>query len=375
MQMSQPGLYIHVPFCETKCGYCDFYSVTSLSDIPEYIKAILEEISLYGHDFKCFDTIYIGGGTPSLLSPAALSEILTQARNTFSIADDAEITVEVNPADAHPHFLTSLRRTGVNRLNIGIQSFDENILRFLERRHTPKQALQSIAQARAAGFDNIGLDLIYGIPDQSLLSWKDTLSWALSFEPEHLSCYQLSLEDDTPLGRRHQKGEFALPDEDGQSDFFLTTADILEETGYLHYEVSNFARDESCKSRHNQKYWRHIPYLGLGPAAHSFSGQRRWWNHRSIKQYLLDILEGRRPVEGSEQLTLSQKRLETCFLGLRTGEGVSMQHFSEQQNTPYTEKRKLLDELVRQGLIVIRDGFLKPTRRGLAVADRLALIL
>jgi oxygen-independent coproporphyrinogen-3 oxidase len=375
MQMAQPGLYIHVPFCETKCGYCDFYSVTSLSDIPEYIKAVLEEISLYSHDFKCFDTIYIGGGTPSLLSCSALSEILAQARDTFSIAADAEITVEVNPADAHPHFLTSLRRTGVNRLNLGIQSFDESILRFLDRRHTPRQALESIAQTRSAGFNNIGLDLIYGIPDQSLLSWKDTLSLALSFEPEHLSCYQLSLEGDTPLGRRHQNGEFALPDEDGQVDFFMTTADILEDAGYLHYEVSNFARDESCKSRHNQKYWRHIPYLGIGPAAHSFFSERRWWNHRSIKQYLLELQKGKRPVEGSEQLTLSQKRLETCFLGLRTGDGIPMRHFSEQQNTPHPEKSKILDELVRQGLIVIRNGFLKPTRRGLAVADRLALIL
>lgn len=375
MQMAQPGLYIHVPFCETKCGYCDFYSVTSLSDIPEFIKAILEEMSLYVHDFDCFDTIYIGGGTPSLLSGASLSEMLTQAGNTFSIAADAEITVETNPADTHPNFLTSLRRTGVNRLNLGIQSFDEDVLRFLDRRHSHKQALESIKQARAAGFDNIGLDLIYGIPNQSLLSWKNTLTRALSFEPEHLSCYQLGLGDDTPLGHRHKNGEFALPDEDGQVDFFMTTADILEEAGYLHYEVSNFARDESSKSRHNQKYWRHSPYLGLGPAAHSFSGQRRWWNHRSLKQYLIDLREGRRPVEGFEQLTLSQKRLETCFLGLRTGEGIPMQHFSDQQNTASPEKRKNLDDMVRQGFIIIRDGFLKPTRRGLAVADRLALML
>jgi oxygen-independent coproporphyrinogen-3 oxidase len=375
MQMAQPGLYIHVPFCETKCGYCDFYSVTSLSDIPDYIKAIVEEMSLYVHNFDCFDTIYIGGGTPSLLSGAALSEMLTQARNTFSIAADAEITVEVNPADTHPNFLESLQRTGVNRLNLGIQSFDENVLRFLDRRHSHKQALESIEQARTAGFDNIGLDLIYGIPNQSLLSWKNTLTRALSFEPEHLSCYQLSLGDDTPLGRRHQDGEFALPDEDGQIDFFMTTADILEEAGYLHYEVSNFARDESCKSRHNQKYWRHSPYLGLGPAAHSFFAEKRWWNHRSIKQYLRDLREGRRPVEGSEQLTHSQKRLETCFLGLRTGEGIPMQHFAEQQHSPRPGKSTAPDELVRQGFIVIQDGFLKPTRRGLAVADRLALML
>jgi oxygen-independent coproporphyrinogen-3 oxidase len=376
MQMSKPGLYIHVPFCETKCGYCDFYSLTSLSDIPKYIKAILEEMSLYGHVFKCFDTIYIGGGTPSLLSPAALSEMLTQARNTFSIADDAEITVEVNPGDVHLPFLTSLRQMGVNRLNIGIQSFDDDILRFLDRRHTCEQAIHSIEQARAAGFDNIGLDLIYGIPDQSLLSWKDTLSRALSFEPEHLSCYQLSLENDTPLGRRHQNGELTLPYEDEQAELFMMTSDILTGAGYLHYEVSNFAREERCKSRHNQKYWRHIPYLGLGPAAHSFFAEKRWWNHRSVKQYLFDLREGKRPVEGAEQLTPSQQRLETFFLSLRTKEGIPLQQVLERhENMPLADNAKVLDNLVQHGLIVIQDGFLKPTRRGLAVADRLALML
>ncbi|MBA4396075.1 MAG: coproporphyrinogen III oxidase [Syntrophus sp. (in: bacteria)] len=376
MQMAQPGLYIHVPFCETKCGYCDFYSVTSLSDIPEYIKAVLKEIALYRSDFNFFDTIYIGGGTPSLLTGDDVSEILLHICNTFTIAADAEITVEVNPADARPHFLTSIRQAGVSRLNLGIQSFDENILRFLGRRHSRKQAIQSIEQARTAGFDNIGFDLIYGIPDQSILSWKDTLSRALSFEPEHLSCYQLSLEDDTPLGRGNQSGDFVLPDEDGQIDFFMTTADILEKAVYLHYEVSNFARNESCKSRHNQKYWRHIPYLGLGPAAHSFSGQKRWWNHRSLMQYLLDLREGRRPVEGSEQLTPSQQRLESSFLALRTKEGVPLQHFLERHNDmPVAEEAKVLDNLVQHGLMVIQDGFLKPTCRGLAVADRLAVIL
>ncbi len=374
--MTRPGLYIHVPFCEKKCAYCNFYSVTSLNDIPEYVNAVLKELSLYNRYFSFFDTIYFGGGTPSLLSAAALSDILIHVHSTFTIAADAEITAEINPGDADLHFLVSLRQMGVNRLNIGIQSFDEDILRFLDRRHTRKQAIHSIEQARAAGFDNIGLDFMYGIPDQSLLSWKGTLSQALSFHPEHLSCYQLSLEDDTPLGRRHQNNEFALPCEDEQAELFMLTSDILTGAGYLHYEVSNFARDDGFKSRHNQKYWRHVPYLGIGPAAHSFSGQRRWWNHRSVKQYLLDLREDRRPLEASETLTLSQQRLETSFLGLRTGEGIPLQHFSEQhENMSPCEREKVLDLLVQQGLIVVRDGFLKPTLRGLAVADRLALML
>jgi oxygen-independent coproporphyrinogen-3 oxidase len=374
--MTRPGLYIHVPFCEKKCAYCNFYSVTSLNDIPDYVNAVLKELSLYDRDFSFFDTIYFGGGTPSLLSAAALSDVLIHVRKTFTIAADAEITAEINPGDADLQFLVSLRKMGVNRLNIGIQSFDEDILRFLDRRHTREQAIHSIEQARAAGFDNIGLDFMYGIPDQSLLSWKGTLSQALSFHPEHLSCYQLSLEDDTLLGRRHRNNEFALPGEDEQAELFMLTSDILTGAGYLHYEVSNFSRDDRFKSRHNQKYWRHVPYLGIGPAAHSFSGQRRWWNHRSVKQYLLDLREDRRPLEASETLTLSQQRLEASFLGLRTGEGIPLQYFSEQQEdmSPH-EREKVLELLVQQGLIVVRDGFLKPTRRGLAVADRLALML
>jgi len=374
--MTRPGLYVHVPFCEIKCGYCNFYSITSQSLIPEYIKALLEEVSLYCDEFYYFDTIYIGGGTPSLLSPAALSDILQQARNTFTIAADAEITLEVNPADARLDFLTALRQMGVNRLNIGIQSFDENILRFLNRRHTPEQARHAIACARTAGFDNIGLDFMYGIPGQSPVSWSVALSQALSFHPEHLSCYQLSLEAGTPLGRRYQNGEFALPGEDEQVDLFMMTSDILENAGYLHYEVSNFARDESFKSRHNQKYWRHTPYLGVGPAAHSFSGNRRWWNHRSVKQYLFDLGEGRRPVEDAEVLTPVQQRMETSLLGLRTREGIPFRSFSEPQgDLNPVEKERVLNDLVQEGLIVIENGYLKPTRRGLAVADRLALML
>lgn len=374
--MTRPGLYVHVPFCEKKCTYCNFYSVTSLKNIPEYVNAVIKELSLYNRDFTYFDTIYFGGGTPSLLSAAALSDILLHVRNTFTIAADAEITVEINPGDADLHFLLSLRQMGVNRLNIGIQSLDEDILRFLGRRHTREQAIHSIEQARAAGFDNIGLDFIYGIPDQSLLSWKGALSQALSFHPEHLSCYQLTLESDTPLGRRHQNNEFALPDEDEQAELFRLTSDILTGAGYLHYEVSNFARDDRFKSRHNQKYWRHDLYLGIGPAAHSFSEQRRWWNHRSVKQYLLDLREDKRPFEASETLTLSQLRLEASFLALRTGEGIPLQHFAEQHETMSPrEREKVLELLVQQGLIVIQNGFLKPTRRGLAVADRLALML
>ena len=378
--MFRPGLYIHIPFCQSKCGYCNFYSIEPTGSLSEYINALLEELSLYSCEFSFFDSIYIGGGTPSLLLPEAFSEILDQARKIFTIAKNTEITVEINPADTSLHFLTTLRQTGVNRLNIGIQSFDADILCFLDRRHTAEQATQSIEQARMAGFDNIGLDFIYGIPYQSIHSWKKTLSQALSFHPEHLSCYQLTLENETPLGRRCQKGEFTLPDEEIQAEFFMTTSEIIEAAGYQHYEVSSFARNDTFRSRHNQKYWQHIPYLGIGPAAHSFSGNKRWWNHRSVEHYLIDVREGRRPVEGFERLTPAQKKFETVFLGLRTSRGLALKHYTKYAegdivSSSQQEKERTLNHLIQQGLVVIRDGFIKPTCKGLAIADRLALIL
>jgi oxygen-independent coproporphyrinogen-3 oxidase len=374
--MEHPGLYIHVPFCKSKCGYCDFYSVTGLNDIPEYIKALLEEISIYSNENWHFDSVYIGGGTPSLLDPADIAKILTRLRKNFPIAADAEITLEANPADIHGLFLTSLRQAGINRLNLGIQSFDDCMLHFLGRRHTAIQAIESIRQARTVGFDNIGLDLIFGIPGQTLEAWQNTLYEALALLPEHLSCYQLNLENHTPLGQRHGQNEFSLPNEEQQYVFLAATADILEDAGYVQYEISSFARDGGYKSRHNGKYWRHIPYLGLGPAAHSFSGSRRWWNHASLKSYLSDLGAGRRPVAGEELLTAAEYKLETRFLALRTREwaplGIIMERHEGADDGP---KNEIMDELEKQGFIVVRDGYFQPTRRGLAVADRLALIL
>jgi oxygen-independent coproporphyrinogen III oxidase len=374
--MTTPGLYIHIPFCEKKCGYCNFFSVTSREDVPEFVKALLDEISLYKNDYSTFDSIYIGGGTPSILPAHDLAEILAHTRRSFVIPADTEITVEVNPADVHLKYLNFLRQAGVNRLNMGVQSFDGQVLAFLGRRHSVAQAVDAVVKARSNGFDNIGLDLIYGVPGQSGLSWRDTLSKALRLRPEHLSCYQLTLEAGTPLGDRLLRGEFSLPGEDEAADLFLMTADVLEEAGYVHYEVSNFALDAAWTSRHNQKYWHHVPYLGIGPAAHSFKDNRRWWNHRSLKRYIDDLRSGMRPVADSETLTPNQRSLEACMLGLRTKAGIPLPYFTEHdQENQSRNHGKLLEKLVRDGLILIGDGFLKPTRRGLAVADRLALTI
>ena len=375
MDSKTPGLYIHIPFCLSKCLYCDFYSLTSISAIPDFLDALFKEMEMYHNRFNPFDTVYIGGGTPSLLSSKQLENILIRVRKNFDLISNTEITIETNPADLNRSFLESMREIGINRINIGVQSFDENVLDFLGRRHSVKQVLSAIEASRKAGFHNIGLDLIYGVPEQNIDLWLDTLRQTIVFSPEHLSCYQLTLEAKTPLGIRCQAGEFFVPGEELQYEFFMRTSEFLEDARYIHYEVSNFARGIEHTSRHNQKYWDHSPFLGLGPSAHSFYGNQRWWNHRSLDQYFDTINGGNLPIEGKEILTMEQLQLEALYLGLRTKRGVCLEEFKNQYDYDlFIEKKKLLVKLEEEGFISIEDGYLYPTQRGFAVADSLSLI-
>ena len=370
-----PGLYVHIPFCLRKCPYCDFYSSTSVSSIPLFLEALFKEMAMYRNHFSVFDTVYIGGGTPSLLTSQQLEGLLIRIRKTFNTTSNPEITFESNPVDLNRSYLESLRQIGINRINIGIQSLDRGVLGFLGRRHSVKQAISAIEGSRLAEFHNIGLDLIYGVPDQTIDSWLETLKQAVAFSPEHLSCYQLAIESKTVLGKRYQAGEFSIPGEELQHEFFMKTSQFLGDAGYVHYEVSNFAREIEFGSRHNQKYWDHSSYLGLGPAAHSFHNNRRWWNHRSIDQYLAAINAGNLPVEETEILTMDQLRLEALYLGIRTKKGVHFQDFKNSYDYDFfTEKRKMLDKLQEEGFISIENGHLHPTPAGLAIADSLSLI-
>ncbi len=362
------GLYIHIPFCKTKCHYCDFYSITSPELINDYLEALDREALLYKDSFTFFDSLYLGGGTPSLLDSAQLAALLNSLRRHFSFSPDTEITLEANPDDLTAHKLTLFRDLGLNRLSLGVQSFDEAELRFLKRRHTAAQTVRALSPIRAAGFTNLGLDLIYGLPGQSLDAWTNTLKTALSFAPEHLSCYQLTLTPDTPMGRLAAAGRLNLPDEETQRQFFLLTADFLTARGYIHYEVSNFAREEPYVCRHNLKYWTRTPYLGLGPAAHSFQAGRRWWNFSSVEQYCASLNAGAAPLAGSETLTPAQIRLETLCLGFRTREGVSLEIIREQPRGD-----AILAELIQAGLLRVDRGRVIATPQGLVVADALPL--
>ncbi len=369
-----PGLYVHIPFCLKKCGYCGFYSIIDRTMIPGFLVALRREATLRKGWASCFDTLYIGGGTPSVLQADELERLILDVRGAIAVTDDAEITVETNPADITPTLMASLRRAGVNRVSLGVQSLDDGMLAFLGRRHDRNRAVAAAAAVLNAGFDGVGLDLLYGIPGQGLDGWRQTLQEAIDLHPDHLSCYQLTIEEDTPLALRRRRGEIEMPGDALQADFFWFTSQFLEENGFVHYEVSNFARP-GRESRHNRKYWIHAPYLGLGPAAHSFSGRERRWNRRSVEAYLSDLEAGRDPVEANETLDDDQLGLEALFLGLRTRRGICLASFKARYGRDLlAERREMIDRLVSEGLVDIRAGFLRPTRAGMAVADSLALI-
>jgi putative oxygen-independent coproporphyrinogen III oxidase len=364
-----PGLYIHVPFCRGKCPYCDFYSVPALSLIERWHSAIEQEALLYREHFSLFDSLYVGGGTPSVLSADSFQRLLHILRNAYAFAADTEVTVELNPEDTTAALFKALRSSGVNRLSFGVQSFDDRELTFLKRRHTARDARVALETSRSAGFENISIDLMYLIPGQSEESWLCSLEEALSFAPAHLSCYQLTCEARTPFGRMKADGQIAVPDEETERRFFLLTSRFLRDHGFIHYEISNFARDEKSISRHNQKYWRHIPYLGLGPAAHSFDGTMRWWNARSVKTYCKALAAGERPVEGSETLTTEQLRLERLYLGLRTRAGVLLTDACDRAISAPE-----LSSLEGEGLVRIQGDRVLPTIEGYCVADQLPLM-
>ncbi|MEN6622071.1 MAG: radical SAM family heme chaperone HemW [Smithella sp.] len=375
MKNGQAGLYIHVPFCLSKCAYCSFYSIKSANLIPDYLPALQREIEFYGKYFHSFDTIYLGGGTPSLLSCEQLERILSSIHKTYKIAADTEITLEANPGDISIEYLKGLKKIGFNRLNVGIQSFNDNLLKFLGRRHSAKEAIAAIDNARQSGFDNLGIDLIYGVHGSGIKSWKNTLQKAVSFSPEHISCYQLSLDEKTALYKRYIAEKFRRLTENQELKFFLTTSEFLEDTGYIHYEVSNFARAGEFQSRHNKKYWHHVPYLGLGPAAHSFLDKRRWWNKSSVREYITDLTEGKMPLENSEELNLDQLQLEALFLGLRTKAGIDLSLYQNKYGLDLlAEKKQVIEKLLENNLVKMEQGRLMPTLYGLAVADSLALI-
>ena len=369
MNSSLPGLYIHVPFCRSKCPYCDFYSIADLSLKAAWLKAVEQEISLYRETFSVFDSLYLGGGTPSVLEESELASLIEIIRQSFSFDPGSEITLEANPDDVTPATLHGYRRLGINRLSLGVQSFVDEELRFLGRRHTARQSQEAAMTAREAGFANLSLDLMYGLPGQTPAGWEKNLATALTFQPEHLSCYQLTVEPSTELARRQGGSGKNLVSEEAEREFFLFTSIYLEGQGYRHYEISNFARGDGYRCRHNLKYWRRRPYLGLGPAAHSFDGVRRWWNHRSVGDYCQALADGEVPVAGREALSEEQVLLEKLWLGFRTREGLNLVDLAD-----LPQGRDTLTDMEARGWLVVDNGRAVPTLQGFLLGDRLPLM-
>ncbi|MBU8921875.1 MAG: radical SAM family heme chaperone HemW [Bacteroidales bacterium] len=364
------GLYIHIPFCKTKCPYCDFYSITCNDSLAGYPELLIGEMEMYRDRFTSFDTIYLGGGTPSLIEGEALAEILEKVRLSFHIPETAEITIEVNPDDIEISLLDAWNRAGVNRISLGIQSFDDRHLKFLGRRHDGSSSVSAIEMASGAGFENLGIDLIFGFHGQTMDDWRDALERAAGMRPSHISCYQMTIEQGTSMGRMLKEGSIISPGEDIQHDMFALASEFLRSRGYLHYEVSNFALGEKNISGHNSRYWDHTPYLGLGPSAHSFDGRSRWWNHRDLDLYSSMVLNGESPVEGKEDLSKEQLRLERIYFGFRTLRGNDLDDIQSGKGG-----KEVMEKLLAGALVTVENGRVIPTTRGMLFADRLPVLI
>jgi oxygen-independent coproporphyrinogen III oxidase len=372
------GLYVHIPFCVKKCRYCDFYSISDLSQTSRFLAALKQEMQLHSTTPLVFDTLYIGGGTPSVLAPGAIEQIIESAWKYFSFVSDCEITLEVNPGTVTRENLGAFHNFGINRLNIGVQSFDDVNLRFLGRSHSANEARLSVERARWAGFDNIGLDLIFGLPGQDKTNWLGDLTLAGNLEPEHLSCYMLTRESGTPLDRDVKTGRVRLAAEGAVLNLFDIAIDFLTTRNFLHYEVSNFARVAGADrivrtSRHNLKYWSFIPYIGLGPSAHSFIEPERYWNHRSVTTYVSEIEAGRSAMAAKERLTKEQMMIEAIYLGFRTTWGVDLDMFRNRFDIDFIEFfGNTIGELEKKGMIQKSGKRCALTRKGLLFLDSIA---
>lgn len=384
-----PGLYLHIPFCSAICPYCDFSVMPAASPArPRFASRLVAEVSLAApawRDPRPFDTVYFGGGTPSQLPPEDLARVLDACGMHLPFATPAPwVFLEANPEDVTPEACAAWRGFGVRTLSLGVQSFSDEALRFLGRRHTGRQARAAVETALAAGFDTVSVDLIFGLRGQTAEDWQLELTTAVSLEPPHLSCYQLTIHPRTRFGVQAKHGQLSELPEDDQATLFELTHRFLADAGWPAYEVSNFARGPIHQSRHNRKYWDHTPYLGLGPSAHSLAASdpssptRRWWNERGTPRWERRIAAGERPIEAQELLGPKELAAEALLLGLRTTAGIDLASLRARYGVDLLAANDaLVARLVDEGHIVVRadaeDGrWLVPTLSGLAVADGLA---
>ena len=371
------GIYLHIPFCKQACHYCDFHFSTSIRRKEEMLNAMereiqmrKDELSIAGQLKSKIQTIYFGGGTPSLLHPAEIERLVSLIEDNFEIDSDAEITLEVNPDDLESSRIIELSKTPVNRLSVGIQSFRDEDLKFMNRAHDRMQALSSLETA-CNNFDNVSIDLIYGVPGLSLEAWKANLNQAFEYPIQHISSYALTVEPKTALDHFIRTGKCKAPDEDQARIHFEMLMEESANQGFIHYEISNFAR-AGYFSRHNTSYWQGKPYLGIGPSAHSYSGRRRSWNIANNAKYLKGIERGD-PDRELETLSETDRMNEMIMTGLRTIWGVSLNSFETEFGSQFAKQLiTRSDRFLCEGLLEVESGHLRATKAGFFLIDGIA---
>ena len=383
MAASSPiSLYVHIPFCETKCPYCDFNTYAAIEPLmPAYVSALRAEIALWGRllDSPRVDTVFFGGGTPSYLPADDIRSVMQTIRDAFTLAPDAEVTLEANPGDFSTPKLAAYLDCGVNRLSIGVQSFDDSLLKTLGRRHTAADAAHAYRQATDAGFDNISIDLMYGLPYQRIEQWQSTLAKTLEITPPHISMYCLTLEGGTPMEQWVEQGSMPTPDTDIAADMYLMAQDEMRRAGYRHYEISNWSMPD-MRSRHNLTYWRNMPYLGVGPGAHSYLAQSRFSAIKSPREYTRRMqavpddacdstirakIASVPVVNDIERIDTTLEMAETMMLGLRLDDGIRIADFTERFGAPPSQfYADTITELERMELLHTQDDALRLTHRG-----------
>jgi len=363
-------LYIHVPFCHKACSYCDFYFVTSLKYKAEYVQAMQNEIILRKNEIpQQLPTVYFGGGTPSKLTLPEIEKILSTVHSLFKVSSDTEITLEANPEDLNYDYIKGLISVGVNRLSIGIQSFDDAELQFMNRSHDAQKAEYSVKLSQDTGIENISIDLIYGSPLLTHSKWEQHIRKTISLSVPHISAYNLTIEPNTPLFQKIKKGMITGVDEEKSADYFKMLMENLVGAGFEHYEISNFALPNKY-SKHNTGYWKHLPYLGVGPAAHSFDTHTRSWNTRNLNTYLTRLLKHELCIEESEQLSLEQQANEYLMLGLRTQWGANLNVIKDKTGIDFFLIKSMeIEQFEERNLLISQKNNLSLTYQGKLLAD------
>lgn len=371
--MKDSALYIHIPFCDHKCIYCDFYSIITSDNILNFKSALKKEIEYFSNiysDNRNYSSIFFGGGTPSLMQPEYLQEIIIHLKNNFNVDDKAEITMETNPGTVNKNKLKSFKEAGINRISIGIQSFDEGELKFLTRIHDKQTAIQTVYDAAEVGFENISIDLIFNLPNQTKEKWIENLKTAAALPITHISTYSLILERGTILNKLVLDGKVTMQDDDYDADLYEATIDFLLSKGFYQYEVSNFTKP-GFECLHNNAYWKYKDYLGLGPSAHSFMNKKRWWNFSSLKKYIAEIELHGYAIMNSEHITKNQMHDEYIMLSLRSS-GLDLIDYNKRFNNDWINKNNdYFNLLKKENLITIGNSWIKLTSKGYAVCDEI----